>query len=183
MSVDAGAPSTIRTERLELVPATPELLSAALDGEEALSASLRALVPRSWPPEYVDPPALQFTRDRVAADPAQAEWWMYFVVTPREDGERVLIGTAGYKGPPTPDGTVEVGYSVVADHHRRGYASESVRALVRRAFGVPGVRKVIAETLPELEPSIGVLRKCGFELVGEGSEPGVIRFELTRGPA
>jgi hypothetical protein len=25
-----------------------------------------------------------------------------------------------------------------------------------------------------------VLRKCGFELTGEGSEPGVIRFELTR---
>ena len=28
-----------------------------------------------------------------------------------------------------------------------------------------------------LEPSIGVLRKTGFELVGDGSEPGVIRFE------
>jgi len=39
---------------------------------------------------------------------------------------------------------------------------------------------VIAETLPELTPSIGVLRKCGFELIGEGSEPGVIRFERTR---
>jgi RimJ/RimL family protein N-acetyltransferase len=39
---------------------------------------------------------------------------------------------------------------------------------------------VIAETLPELTPSIGVLGKCGFHLIGEGSEPGVIRFELTR---
>jgi len=42
------------------------------------------------------------------------------------------------------------------------------------------VQRVIAETLPELTPSIGVLRKCGFRPVGEGSEPGVIRFELTR---
>jgi hypothetical protein len=24
------------------------------------------------------------------------------------------------------------------------------------------------------------LEKCGFRLIGEGSEPGVIRFELTR---
>ena len=39
---------------------------------------------------------------------------------------------------------------------------------------------MIAETLPELTPSIGVLRKGGFALIGEGSEPGVIRFELTR---
>ncbi|HCU11539.1 MAG TPA: hypothetical protein DGB72_05365 [Gemmatimonadetes bacterium] len=38
----------------------------------------------------------------------------------------------------------------------------------------------IAETLPELEGSIGVLRKCGFTLIDGGSEPGVIRFELDR---
>jgi RimJ/RimL family protein N-acetyltransferase len=35
-------------------------------------------------------------------------------------------------------------------------------------------------TLPELVGSIGVLRKCGFRHIGEGSEPGVIRYELTR---
>jgi RimJ/RimL family protein N-acetyltransferase len=39
---------------------------------------------------------------------------------------------------------------------------------------------VTAETLPELTPSIGVLLKCGFRLEGEGSEPGVIRYQLTR---
>ena len=105
---------------------------------------------------------------------------MYFVLLAGETGERVLIGTIGYKGPPSPDGTVEVGYGIVNDHQRRGYASEAVRALVAHAFAVPEVHRVIAETLPELTPSIGVLRKCGFELTGEGSEPGVIRFELTR---
>jgi RimJ/RimL family protein N-acetyltransferase len=49
-----------------------------------------------------------------------------------------------------------------------------------RAFALPAVRRVIAETLPELAPSIGVMRKCGFRLIGEGSRPGVIRFELLR---
>ena len=39
---------------------------------------------------------------------------------------------------------------------------------------------MIAETLPGLMPSIGVLRKCGFRFIGDGSEPGVIRYELTR---
>jgi RimJ/RimL family protein N-acetyltransferase len=82
--------------------------------------------------------------------------------------------------PPAADGTVEVGYGIVHDHQRRGYASDTVRALLNRAFALPQVHRAIAETLPELEPSIGVLRKCGFRLIGEGSEPGVIRFELTR---
>jgi [ribosomal protein S5]-alanine N-acetyltransferase len=42
------------------------------------------------------------------------------------------------------------------------------------------VTRVLAETLPELAGSTGVLRKRGFVFLGAGSEPGVIRFELTR---
>mgnify|MGYP003694729629 CR=1 FL=1 len=99
-----------------------------------------------------------------------------------KDGQqrRTLIGSGGYKGPPSDDGVVEVGYGIVSDHRRRGYAVEATRGLIAKAFVEPKVNRVIAETLPELIPSIGVLTKCGFRLIGEGSEPGVIRFELTR---
>jgi [ribosomal protein S5]-alanine N-acetyltransferase len=170
----------LRTERLELVPATGDLLDAALVSPAALSAGLDAEVPPTWPPDLLDRPALEFVRDLVAVNPEASAWWMYFVVLPLETGERTLIGSIGYKGPPSTEGAVEVGYGIVSDHQRRGYATEAVRALVTNAFAVPEVNRVIAETLPELTPSIGVLRKCGFELTGEGSEPGVIRFELTR---
>ncbi|HEY7614880.1 MAG TPA: GNAT family N-acetyltransferase [Gemmatimonadales bacterium] len=170
----------IRTERLELLPATVDLLAAALESPQALAAGLNARVPPTWPPEFLDAPALQFTRDRLARTPEEEGWWMYFILLPRDAGERTLIGGAGYKGPPGEDGTVEVGYGIVSDHQRRGYASEAVRGLLKRAFDLPRIGRVIAETYPELTPSIGVLRKCGFSLAGEGSEPGVIRFELAR---
>ena len=173
----ASAP--IVTPRLELVPATPELTRAALDGPRALGAGLRASVPSTWPPEYLDRPSLEFTLDRLAESPAQAGWWLHFVVLTGA-ARRTLVGSAGYKGPPAADGTVEVGYGIVSDQRRRGYASEVVRGLVAHAFALPQVARVIAETLPELAPSIGVLRKCGFRLTGAGSEPGVIRFELGR---
>jgi RimJ/RimL family protein N-acetyltransferase len=75
---------------------------------------------------------------------------------------------------------VEVGYGIVRDYQRRGYATEAVRELVATAFELPEVTCVTAETLPELTPSIGVLHKCGFRLIGEGSAAGVIRFELRR---
>jgi ribosomal-protein-alanine N-acetyltransferase len=152
----------IATERLELVPATAELARAALDGESALAARLGVVVPATWPPEFLDPPALEFTLDRLAEGPQQAGWWLHFVVLARGATGRTLIGSAGYKGPPSPDGTVEVGYGIVRDHQRQGYASETVRGLLERAFAVPAVQRVIAETLPELTPS------------------GVIRFKLTR---
>jgi len=170
----------IVTERLELVPATTELTSAALEGEPALAAGLGAVVPATWPPEFLDQPSLQFILGRLGQGPGQAGWWLHFVVLPLGPAGRTLIGSAGYKGPPAPDGTVEVGYGIVRDHQRRGYASEAVRGLLAHAFAVPAVRRVIAETYPELTPSIGVLGKCGFRLIGDGSEPGVIRFELTR---
>jgi ribosomal-protein-alanine N-acetyltransferase len=149
---------TIATERLELIPGTPATVRAALAGDGALASALGAIVPATWPPEFLDPPAL---------------------LRKTPEG-RTVIGTAGYKGPPDDEGTVEVGYGIVRDQHRRGYGSEAARALVGNAFARPAVRRVIAETYPELIGSIGVLRRCGFRHIGEGSEPGVIRYELTR---
>jgi ribosomal-protein-alanine N-acetyltransferase len=166
--------------RLELVAATPELTRAALAGRRELAVGLGAVVPDTWPPEFLDPPALEYTLDRLGLGTEQEGWWLYFVVLIDERGSRTLVGSGGYKGPPTEDGTVEVGYGIVSDHQRRGYATLTVRRLLDRAFALPEVRRAIAETLPELKPSIGVLRKSGFRLIGEGSEPGVIRFELTR---
>lgn len=170
----------IVTERLTLVPATVATVQAALDGPDALAATLGAVVPAGWPPQFVDAPALEFILARLDAGLEQAAWWMYFVLLPRDGASPTLVGSAGYKGPPSADGTVELGYGIVSEYQRRGFASEATRGMVARAFRFPAVRRVIAETLPELTPSIGVLQKCGFRLIGEGSEPGVIRFEITR---
>lgn len=138
------------------------------------------MVPATWPPEFLDAPALEWTLERLEEAPPAGDWWLQFIVLRDTPEGRTVIGTAGYKGPPDPEGTVEVGYGIVRDRQRRGYASETVRGLLANAFVRAAVRRVIAETYPELAGSIGVLRKCGFRHVGEGSEPGVIRYELTR---
>lgn len=93
---------------------------------------------------------------------------------------RTLIGSAGFCGRPTPDGVVEVGYGIVRDRCRRGFASEVVRGLVAHAFSHAAVDRVVVKTLPHLTPSIGVLKKCGFQLVEESPAPGVICFALTQ---
>jgi ribosomal-protein-alanine N-acetyltransferase len=170
----------LTTHRLRLVPASPEMLAAAIEGPAALARLLRVDVPATWPPLYVDDDALRYTARRLAEGEGQAGWWMYFVILTHPAGSETLIGTVGYKGPPTAEGVVEVGYGIVSDQHRRGLATEATRALIARAFAVPEVREVIAETLPELIASIGVMTKCGFEYAGSGSESGVIRYHLTR---
>jgi RimJ/RimL family protein N-acetyltransferase len=75
---------------------------------------------------------------------------------------------------------VEVGYSICPEYQRRGFASEATRALIAHAFASPQVTRVDAETLPELEPSISVMLKCGMRFLGPGSEPGTIRYGVTR---
>jgi len=166
------------------LPATPATLEAALESHAALTARLQAVVPEAWPPEFLDDDALRFTLDRLIAHPDEHGWWMYWVLL-RAATRPTLVGTGGYKGPPTPapGSSAEIGYGIVRDHRRQGLATEVARALTVRAFAVGAVDRVIAETLPELVGSIGVLEKCGFRLLGEGSEAGVIRFELRRADA
>lgn len=175
-----GGGDVIVTERLDLVPATPVLTRAALGPPDLLATSIDAAVPASWPPQYLDAAALEFTLARLAQGPEQAGWWMHFIVLREGEKGRTLVGTGGYVGPPNAAGIVEIGYGIVPDHQRRGYASEAVRGMVRGAFDHPAVATVVAHTLPELAPSIGVLKKCGFRLTGPGAEEGTIRFELAR---
>lgn len=170
----------IATARLDVVPATIPLTEAALEGGNTLGAALRADVPATWPPELLDEAPLRFTLAKLREGPGQAGWWLYFVVLRGVAGARTLIGSAGYKGPPAQDGTVEVGYGIVEGYRRQGYASETTRALVAHAFEYPIVQQVVAETYPELIASIGVMTSCGFAFVGAGSEPGVIRYALPR---
>lgn len=156
------------------------MVVAALESSEALGVSLGASVPATWPPEFLDAASLEFVLRRMVEGEPLSVWWLYFVVLGQADTGRTLIGSVGYKGPPSDDGMVEVGYGIVRDQHRQGYASEAVRGLLARAFASPDVTRVTAETYPELVGSIGVLRRCGFRFIGEGSEPGVIRYEITR---
>jgi [ribosomal protein S5]-alanine N-acetyltransferase len=167
----------IETTRLRLLPATVEMLAAELEGTQRLAEAAGLHVAPGWPPQFYDSSAIEFTLRRLVAVPDESGWWMYYMVD-REQSK--IIGACGFKGPPSADGTVELGYAVVAEYQRRGYASEAVAGMVAHCFELPHVTRVIAETLPELVASIGVLVKGGFAFIGEGSETGVIRYELSR---
>ena len=177
--------STLRTQRLVLLQATPDTLRAELVSRHALGEGLGADVPESWPPELYDADAIRWTLTWLGEHPENANWSLYYIAEApsRESSRPRLIGVAGYKGPPDESGVVEVGYGIVPERRRRGFASEAVRALVARAFGDARVKTVVAHTLPQLVASIGVLRTTGFSFDGPGNdphEPTAIRYVLPR---
>lgn len=170
----------LRTQRLDLVPATVEAIRADLRGPRDLAAVLGVAIPPAWPPDLIDRSALEAVLERITTHAEPAEWWLHYFVRRASGVEPpVLVGVGGYKGE-AHDGAVEIGYSVLPVHRRQGYATEATSGLVLRAFVEPVVDRVIAHTLPELTASIGVLEKCGFRLAGPGIEAGTIRFELSR---
>lgn len=167
----------LRTRRLTLVPATAAHLRAELSDRGAFARLLGARVPDSWPPPLYDRAAMKWTLKRQRAGP-QKGWSTWYLLL-QTDATPVLVGICGLTGPPRA-GVVEVGYGILQRFQRRGLATEATAALIRWAFSHPPVVTVIAQTLPELAPSIRVLEKLGFTQRGAPLEAGAIRFEVTR---
>lgn len=168
----------IETARLELVAETRDLADAEAAGDRELSTALDASV-LEWPPEGIAD-ALELFASLLRRDPMLAGWlnWYWILVDPTT-GHRMLIGSGGFTSPPL-KGTVAIGYSLLPAYRGKGYATEAVTALTDWAFSHPEVRKIIAETLPDNEPSIRVLKRAGFQRAGKASEPEHVRFMLKR---
>lgn len=164
-----------------MIAATSALLDAELNGREIFQQELKVDVPENWPPDLYDRPALEFSINYLKENPGAVGWapW-YLVLRNGSNGKLTAAGICGLKGKPSADGTAEIGYSVLSQFQKQGLASEAVDGLLKWAFAQPSVTRVIAETYPELKPSIRVLEKNGFHLIVADSEPGVIRFELSR---
>lgn len=162
-----------------LLPATEASLRAEIAGDvAALAAALDVAQPAAWPPELFDADAARYSLDLLAQEPLSREWGLrYFAL--KRGGAPQLVGAGGYKGPPR-DGFVEVGYSILHAHRRRGYATEATRGLAARAFAKLDIDRVLAHTLVELAPSIGVLEKLEFKLCEDTLEEGAIMFALSR---
>jgi [ribosomal protein S5]-alanine N-acetyltransferase len=172
---------TIETVHLRLLPYAPQQLLALIEGERQFEAQigLRAAdgLRDFIGSEEVSPAWLARLCTATVADP----WEHGFAVVHRES--RLVIGSAGFKGPPDEKGMVEIAYGIVPGYQGRGYATEAAAALVAFAFGNDQVRRVWAHTLPAANASTRVLAKCGFERLGEVVDPedgSVWRWERTK---
>ena len=173
----------IRSPRLALVAATVELAKAERADRQRFSALLGATIPHDWPPPLNDEQSVSWLIELLERNPDSVGWALWYFLRPDAKGGLVAVGCGGFKGKPSADRTVEIGYSIMENQQCKGYATEAVTALLGWAFSAPEVCRVIAHTLPDLTPSIRVLEKCDFAFVGQGSEEGVIKYELRRGQA
>jgi [ribosomal protein S5]-alanine N-acetyltransferase len=170
----------MRSDRMELIPSTAAHIRIELESPWLLAEKLNANVSKNWPSGEYDRDAMEFFLSCFEKGGEDVQGWYgwYAIKTDSADGERFLVGAAGYFGPPDTNGQVEVGYSVLPEWQRRGYATEMVHLLVSHAFTFAKTRKIIAHTAAENEASRRVLIFNGFSHTGVDEHK--LRFELTR---
>lgn len=169
------------TARLRLVPATIALARAEMCDRGEFGRLLQALVPANWPPETVAD-ALPLFLSWLEAAPDRVGWFGWYALARIGNAEAtVLLGGGGFMGPPQ-GGMAQIGYSVLPQFQRQGYATEMVGGLVGWALAQPGVDRIAAETEWANPASVRVLKKAGFIPAGSAADPFGARFEL-RGTA
>jgi len=112
--------------------------------------------------------------ERLSADPNLLGWGVWLVIS---KDSKEAIGDIGFKGQPV-DETVEVGYGFLPEAQNKGYATESVKALIDWAFSTNEVKQVIAECHKENQPSIKVLEKLGMQRISDSDD--MINWKLYK---
>jgi RimJ/RimL family protein N-acetyltransferase len=145
---------------VRFVPLPPAAMDALLAGDLDAASAVAGVPLTSYILEHGW--LWEIRAEQVRRDPAAADWVARAAVI---DG--VVVGHAGFHGPPDADGMVEVAYSVDPAFRRRGYATAMLAAAIAWASADPAVRTVRASVSPDNAASLATLRPFGFVEVGE----------------
>ena len=149
----------IRTERLCIYPASWKQMEAMIASEqdEELKKAYTEML------------------EGCLRHPDQWDWYAIWMIE-KTDGTHV--GDLCFKGL-RENGIAEIGYGILEEYRRQGYAAEAVQAACRWAFRHAEVKSLEAETETENAASQRVLEKCGFRPNGIMGEEGP-RFTLPK---
>jgi ribosomal-protein-alanine N-acetyltransferase len=179
--VDHQMPFPVSPKHVRFVELSGEAMTALLDGDLPAASRMAGVALTEY---FVTDKARWLWRLRlqqIAADPDHARWMAPQVVV---GDEGVVIGHAGFHGPPDEVGMVEIGYSVVPDFRRQGCARAVLIELLHRAAAEPVVTTVRATISPDNVASLATIAGFGFVEVGEqwDEEDGLeLIFEVPSG--
>jgi [ribosomal protein S5]-alanine N-acetyltransferase len=163
----APFPMTLRTKNLILAPHLPRHLRALLRGRQEFE-NIAGLQAADGIREQLMSASMDFLarlENAREADP----WQFGFGVIHKIDN--LLMGMAGFPGPPDSEGVAEIAYGIAPGYQGKGFATEVAIALIDFASSDPRVKRIRAHTLAQKNASTRVLEKCDFKKIGETTDP------------
>ena len=154
--------TTLRTQRLDLVPFPPSAINRLIRGDRSGAETiLGATLPEEFPNFDDIAGFLAIQLRRMEESPDRHDWMARLMMA----NQRLVVGHCGFHGPPDVIGRAEIGYTVFTQYRGQGFAKEAARALVEWAF-TQGQQEVFASVSPGNQPSLAVVRSVGFTEVG-----------------
>lgn len=160
--------------RLELRPLAAAAAGALLHDRLMAARLIGASIPSAWPQDDL----LDVLPMQAAARPEDEQFGIWLII---ERATNAIVGDIGFLGPPD-HGIVELGFSILPDQRRRGFATDATRALVAWAFREPGVLGVIARSDIDNVTSMRVLEAVGFTRMGDSDGRILWRLDQTQEP-
>lgn len=149
----------IETERLYLIPLTADQLRLWIVDISALEKDLNC----SYRAEPMNDVFLAIVKAQLGVTENDVENYLFhsfwFIM---RKADRVIVGTADFKGIPNKDHDVEIGYGLGIDYEHNGYMTEAVQGMSDWAKAQDKIHHVIAETEINNPKSHNVLKRCGF---------------------
>ena len=89
--------------------------------------------------------------------PTGFESWMVI-----KKGTLEIIGDLGFKGFNFEESNIDIGYGIIKEERRKGYAAEAVKEIINWAFSNETLKEITANCLTENINSINLLTKSSF---------------------
>ena len=151
----------LETERLILIPFTIDICTNILKSDYRDLEFLNLIRGKSWPDEDVldTLPRIINNLNKVEF-PTGYESWMII-----KKGTLEVIGDLGFKGFNNDKENIDLGYGIIREERRKGYAEEAVSEMIKWAFSNEIIKEITANCLIENIGSINLLNKLNFRQV------------------
>jgi ribosomal-protein-alanine N-acetyltransferase len=153
---------------LRLLACDEAMLAAAMRDHAHLSRLTGARIAAGWPGEDLAG-VLPLMLVAAQSDSNRIGWLAWLIVVDEQ-----IVGDIGPHAPPDERGCVEIGFSVVPSHRRRGIATRAVHAMCDH-LAANGVTTIVARTGRDNAASQHVLEQAGFELASVAEA--IMRYE------
>jgi RimJ/RimL family protein N-acetyltransferase len=146
----------VETPKLRIVRLDLDAVTAAIEDRSKFERMVGARLDDDWPLKDMKD-LLTFMKNQLGKDSGAMHWGGVIVARDPD----TVVGDIGFHASPV-SGEVEVGYSIVPSHRKRGLATEALRAFLKWGFQHPDVARVIARCEHSNLASQRVLEKVGF---------------------
>ncbi|KFC19564.1 GNAT family N-acetyltransferase [Chryseobacterium sp. FH1] len=149
------------TERLILIPYTIDLCRNILNSDYRDLEILNLKKGKNWPDaDVLDTLPRIINNLKKVECPTGYESWMII----KKDTSEV-IGDLGFKGFNNEEENIDLGYGIIKEERRKGYAEEAVNKIIKWAFTNEIIKEITANCLTENVSSINLLNKFNFRQI------------------